>query len=135
MTRRLPRHLLSYALAVPATLRLTRFITSDWLGEWLVDKPLRKWAVNKSMEGQITMMDPSLTEDQIFAGLNWSEDQPWRVKLVKGLDCPFCVGFWIGLVILAAAAFTPKILRPALHLLFSGLALNYLVGHVSSRID
>jgi hypothetical protein len=59
----------------------------------------------------------------------------WQVKLVKGLDCPFCVGYWIGLLLLVATLLCPKPLRPIWLTLLGSLGLNYVVGHISAKID
>lgn len=125
MTRRLPR-LLTFALAVPATLRLTRFITTDWLGEWVIDKPARDWANSHEAPEVAEGWKSPATVDP---------ENGWRSKLVHGLECPFCVGFWLGLLVLITAAVTPRALRPVLNVVLGALGLNYLVGHVSSRID
>jgi hypothetical protein len=108
-------------LAVGATLRLTRFITQDWLGEWAIDAPARKWA-NKHDLGHPF---PDAVD----------HEQGWRSKLVKGLDCPFCVGFWLGVLVLGAFVLTPRPLRGLLRFGTGALSLNYLVGHVSHRLD
>ena len=37
----------SLTVTALATARLTRLITSDWLGEWHIVRPLKRWAVNE----------------------------------------------------------------------------------------
>jgi len=56
----------------------------------------------------------------------WAGDSPSRIKLVDGFECAFCIGFWIGLAVIVLPI--PTTLKRA-------LALNYLCGHVSSRLD
>lgn len=109
------------ARTVLATARLTRFVTRDVLGEWTVVGPLRQWA------------------DRNEPGDVFGEEATGpRHMAVTGLDCPFCVGTWIGFGVLgsyaAARAAGPQALR-AWRFVTSGLALNYVVGHVSARID
>ncbi len=118
---------LSWLLLPLAALRLTRFITTDWLGEWTIDAPARRWA-NRHESSAWMYRNPPL-EEQV------DPDNGWRSKLVKGLDCPFCVGFWIGLLLIMAIALCPKPLRPILNSLLAALGLNYVVGHISKRID
>lgn len=141
------------ALVALATARLTRFVTTDWLGEWWLVRPAKRWAhrhetpVTTSAEQRTGESDEAFSRrssreheqeiERVFA-----EDDPdprngWRSKLVHGLDCPFCVGFWIGGAVLVAEAVTRRAprLRKAWTLTAGALALNYLVGHISSRID
>lgn len=118
-------------LAVGATLRLTRFVTSDFLGEWTIVGPAKRWAWKRSGVGY----QPSEIGARVEAVPTPPHWSGWRSKLVKGLDCPFCVGFWIGAVVLVATVVCPKPLRPLLRLAYGSLGLNYAVGHISSRID
>lgn len=126
-----------------ATARATRFFTSDWLGEWTVAGPAKRWA------DQYEEADRKAEWEAKRAAHNgpyppysqWGSDldgQPrtWRGKLVKGLDCPFCVGFWIGgVILLGEATIGRSPLRPLWRFGIGMLGLNYLVGHISSRID
>lgn len=117
-------------LTVLATARLTRFITSDWLGHWWIVQPARHWAVFG------TPLYHTLPES---IDAEWAENEPrtWRQKLVKGLDCPFCVGFWIGGVMLLAQVLADAVpvLKPVIRFGLAMLALNYVTGHLSSRVD
>ncbi len=126
---------MTYLLALLAALRATRFITSDSLGEWWIVGPLKRWAIRH--------------ERPESAGLEWygaenaspvpTPPSEWgpRSKAVKGLDCPFCVGFWITVaaVLLAALADRGPRRRAAFRLLAGAVGANYVVGHISSRID
>ncbi len=127
-----------------AVLRATRFVTTDWLGEWWLVGPAKKWAVKHD---ELAMLD-TLDEGgkALWTTLPDSEKIKWlaeqgtipssRSKLVKGLDCPFCVGFWIGLMALVVSWMPlPGWLAGVRNLAISAFALNYVVGHVSSRID
>jgi hypothetical protein len=128
-------------LTVLATARLTRFITTDTLGHWLIVKRLRVWALpGHAIHGWTTGDGkPARAEvivDHVWDGID-PEVEGRRVKLVSGLDCPFCVGFWIGagvLLSLAIARAVPPLL-PVWRFVMGALSLNYVVGHVSSRID
>ena len=122
----------NYVLVILGTLRLTRFVTTDWLGHWWIVRPARAWAL-RAREDYRAADDPDMV---------WAELDPTyevgRVRLVKGLDCPFCVGFWIGAVVLASMMIVTRLVPPLLPLwrfALGTLALNYLVGHVSSRIE
>jgi hypothetical protein len=118
-------------LTVLATARLTRFVTQDFLGHWWIVQPARRWAVFG------TPLYHTLPES---IDAEWEENEPrtWRQKLVKGLDCPFCVGFWIGgLVLLTGVICTAlgPIPRAVWRFTMGTFALNYVVGHLSSRVD
>ena len=121
------------ALVAIATARLTRFVTSDWLGEWTLVRPLKRWAVRAESPmhsgPRPAGWDPDDREP--------NPDNGWRSKLVKGLDCPFCVGFWIGALVLLGEVVTRRWrpLRAVWTFALGALGLNYAVGHVSSRID
>lgn len=179
------------ALLALATARLTRFVTTDWLGEWWLVRPAKRWAqrheareierrsesprveFDRAIFGDVVPEEASLLPsasvaprhgrargrrrkgtrpdvDHVFEEEHYGQPEPlpeyseepdpdngWRSKLVHGLDCPFCVGFWIGGAVLVGEAVTRRAprLRGAWTLALGALALNYLVGHVSSRID
>lgn len=142
------RKLAALIVLVLTVLRLTRFVTSDFLGEWVLVRPLKKWAFDAETEKPntskffVTEADRERAELRLDAYEKAREtgdpnpNNGWRSKLVKGLDCPFCVGFWLGLLALvlwplARVPFLGKLIR----LGAGALALNYVVGHVSSRLD
>lgn len=121
-------------LVALAALRLTRLITSDHLGEWYIVGPLKRWAWRRGTVGY----SPSEIGERVEAVPTPPHYGGWRARLVKGLDCPFCVGFWIGALVLFGellAGRSPRWLRGAWSFGLGALGLNYLVGHVSKRID
>lgn len=121
------------ALVAIATARLTRFVTSDWLGEWTLVHPLKRWAVRAESPMHSGPRPAGWDPDD----RDPDPDNGWRSKLVKGLDCPFCVGFWIGVLVLLGEVVTHRWrpLRAVWTFVLGALGLNYAVGHVSSRID
>lgn len=109
-----------------ATLRLTRLVVTDDLGDWTIYRPAERWAIRHD-GSQLEYEDhrPALDET---AG--------WRSKLVSGLSCPFCVGFWIGAGVLAADAVTAGTrLERGWRFAKAALTLNYATAHVGSRLD
>lgn len=100
-------------LLVLVTLRLTRLVTTDSLGQWWLYAPLYKRTVAK----------PGPTS-------RWA-------KYIDGLTCPFCVGFWIG----AVAALSLYLVGGAgdaadwWRWVAGIFALNYIVGHIASWLD
>lgn len=124
---------LTYALALLAALRATRFITSDHLGEWFIVGPLKRWAWRRGTVGY----SPSEIGERVEAVPTPPHYGGWRARLVKGLDCPFCVGFWItaAAVLAAAAANRGPRRRAAFQVLAGAFGANYVTGHISSRLD
>lgn len=114
-------HAADTAIAALAAARATRFVTRDVLGEWAVVAPLRGWAEER---------EPG----DVFG----EHAQGPRHRAVTGLDCPHCAGTWLSgacLVSLALArAAGPRALA-AWRMAAGTLALSYVVGHVSARID
>lgn len=97
---------------VLATLRLTRFLTTDKLGDTLIVSPATRWAnANESQDG-------------------------WRHKLVEGLECSYCVSVHAAFWALAIDAMLPEgRTKSAFKLTKKALAISYIVGHVSHKID
>lgn len=95
------------ALALGASLRLTRLIVTDDLGQWWVKDPLRNYVLQRIPTEQ--------AEDYL-----------------DGLDCPFCVGFWIGAGVLASAALLGE--RRSWRFVAGALTLNYVAAHLGARL-
>ena len=121
------------ALVVLATARLTRFITEDTLGHWLIVRRARLWAVPRSSMGGWTEGDgttparPEVVIDHAWEGLD-PNYEGWKVKLVSGLDCRWCVGFWLGVAVLL----THRI--PGVKWVLTALALNSVANYVGEKI-
>lgn len=108
------------ALAVGASARLSRLVITDDIGRWWVKEP-----VDRAMD--------AYAEREIWASANVGQDprEPWWWKYRSGLDCPFCVGFWLGAGVLASRAVLPeKVWRFGA----GALALNYVAAHLGSRL-
>jgi hypothetical protein len=104
---------LDLALLVLVTLRLTRLITTDNVpGQWWIYGPAYKKA--------------------------YGHGRPPRwAKYIEGLTCPFCVGFWIGCLTVLSLLLVggPGDAADWWRWLAGAFALNYVVGHVSGRLD
>ena len=139
------------ALVFGATVRLSRFVTTDSLGDWYIVQPAKLWAeVHETSHRQawsktISSFSGADTDRKTTAFLDHKvaqlgdEDEPmsWQAKLVEGLECPACVGFWIGAGVVGSylvAQRDPRLLR-AWRVGAGIFGLNYAVFHVSSRID
>ncbi|QNJ55923.1 hypothetical protein SEA_RASPUTIA_33 [Microbacterium phage Rasputia] len=126
-----------WLLMALAAARATRFVTTDKLGDWTVSGPLVRWAwLHEGMDKDVKNFAPELVT-QWKSGMEplplpnpwWG----WRSKLVNGLDCPFCVGFWIGAAALLAELALGK--TTLWRFTRDAAALNYVVGHASKRLD
>lgn len=103
-------------LALLVTLRLARLVIADDIGLWYIRGPAALWAINHDT--------PTLG---------------WRSRLVSGLNCPFCVGFWIGALVLLSLALVggPDSTSTAADVwrwVAAPFALNYLAAHVGVRL-
>lgn len=142
----LPNAVRALTLALAAA-RATRFFTTDTLGEWAIVGPAKRWAIShaepSAAHGPLRDSYDHMIEAVIDAD-HMGDPVPtpprswgWRAKLVKGLDCPFCVGFWVGALILAGEVTLGRL--PVVGTVWrfgvSAFALNYVVGHVSARLD
>jgi hypothetical protein len=154
---------LTYALALLAALRASRFLTSDSLGDWTISGPVKRWAERHEVAEIIRRVE---AEREAYADLDddereqhtyilpngettidpaeWviaqaEEQSPitWQAKVAKGLDCPFCIGFWLtgAAVLTAAAANRGPRRRAAFQVLAGAFGANYITGHISKRLD
>jgi hypothetical protein len=94
-------------------MRLTRLVVVDDLGAWAIRYPAYRWAAK---------VDPT--------------ERGWPSKAVSGLDCPFCVGTWVGFAVLAATAVTRDRtpLGRAWRFVAAGLTLNEIAAHLGARL-
>lgn len=141
-------------LVLLATLRLTRLVTTDDIGEWFLRGPLLRWAkaherrLRHEREQSFLKMlaeqgsDPApdaRAELEELSEQLQDEDQwiGWQGKLVSGLYCPHCIGFWLGavVVVLTVVLMPLSILGTIWLAVLSILALSYVVGHLSARLD
>lgn len=99
-------------LLVLATLRVTRLATTDSIGQWWIYEPIAKRAFGAGRK-------------------------PKWAKYVDGLQCPYCIGFWIGAIGVGSLMLAGGPGHAALwwRLLAGIFALNWVVGNVASRLD
>lgn len=88
MKTKTKRKLTDAALAVGATVRGALILNQDMIGRWLVVDPAELWAMGR--EG--------FNEDPDTSEIDVDPDLGWRSKLVSGLTCPACTGFWISAI-------------------------------------
>lgn len=119
------------ALAAGATARLTRLVVTDEIGQWWVKDPLDEAAARwweRHVEHVEQRRDALRRIGRGAAANALEAEQPWWWKYRSGLDCPFCVGFWIGVGVLA----TRRV--PGWKFAASALTLNYVTAHVGARL-
>jgi hypothetical protein len=131
------------ALVALATARLTRFVVSDTLGDWLIVRPLKRAAMKREDAAIDRLRDDANTHPHDLVAMtrldNYDASNPITpaAKAVTGLDCPHCVGYWIGAGVITTyvVARRSRTALAAWRYVASTLALSYAVGHVSARID
>lgn len=107
------------ALVLLGAARLTRFVVRDDLAKWWIHEP-----IDRAMD--------AYAEREMWAAANVGQEprEPWWWKYRSGLNCPWCVGFWISLG--AVAAMRWRI--PGVRLGMAGLAVNYLATHAGELL-
>jgi hypothetical protein len=94
------------ALILGASLRLTRLITTDTLGQWWVVEPLASWVPQRYQ------------------------------RYLSGLDCPYCVGFHATFAVISSYAVARRTHSlTAWRVVAGSLAVNYITAHISARLD
>lgn len=117
---------------IAASARLTRLITTDDLGQWWVQDPIDR-AAQRWYDRQVIRA----REARGLVTIDWDDEdeevpQPWWWKYRSGLDCPFCIGFWIALGLIAADRRLSG--RGLWSLGVQALALNYVAAHAESLL-
>ncbi len=99
---------------VLAAKRVTRLVTTDWIGEWAVVRPAKKWAYDR--EGSVDVhLEPVILPDGQLVD---PTKRFLRTKAVSGLDCEWCVGVWAAaLVAVPLPARLDRIRQPLLTVL------------------
>lgn len=129
-------------LALGFTLRLTRLVVLDDLGRWLLREPAQKWA-----DSHEPTIDGIPAWKAVASGRMHATPTPqpgWRSKLVSGLTCPFCVGFWLAALVVASlliaggpgAPMAPDgavTLATAWRTVAALFSLNWLAAHIGAR--
>ena len=140
-----------------AIIRMSRFFTTDTLGQWLFVDPAIRWAMRHETRKRDQLgeyLEKLITEDE-RDGENWQsevehvqdliheeEALSWQARLVSGLRCPFCVGFhlaWIiptlTLAVFAVPALAGSWVSTVWLIVLLALTMNYILAHVSARLD
>jgi hypothetical protein len=123
-------------LASVATARITRFVTVDKLGEWLIARRVRDWGGVHEREWLEAHLDPEGVREVMEDPEGW-EPQSWQRRLSMVVDCGHCVSMWAGLGALAAVAVSRQagLAGRLVRWVLTGLGVSYVVGHVWARLD
>lgn len=133
--------LLDVLLVLGLTLRFTRLVIVDDVGGWWLRGPAFRWAgPAPSLEpiGEITNVsenDSGVAVEGIFYPVT-KTSLNWKQKLVSGLTCPFCIGFWIGCAALASLAIVggPGHAWEPWRWVAGAFTLNWFAAHLGSRL-
>lgn len=107
-----------------AAARLTRFVTRDTLGGWLIREPIARAMQNYAQA--------ALTKHQ-REGRPGHPTQPWWWKYETGLHCKWCVGFWLAAgTLITEKATRGTCARPIIRTIGGALALNYVTAHLET---
>lgn len=107
-----------------AAARLTRFVTKDTLGGWLIREPIARAMQNYAR---------AAADKHTREGRPGHPDPPWWWKYEVGLHCKWCVGFWLGLgTLITEKATRGTCARPIIRTIGGALALNYVTAHLET---
>lgn len=120
--------LATVTLVTLSSMRLTRLVTTDSLGDWCIRRPAEAWANDHEVQA-IVEGEPD----------DYDETDPisWQKRLVSGLGCPHCLSFHAAWLILLGNVLAPRIpvVRQVWPFMLKALAVSAVVGHVNARID
>lgn len=140
---------LDIALTFGLYLRLTRLVVRDDLGQWYIVNPVQRWADPVAALVEDGRALASRRDDLIAQGVDpqalttpispMYDPEPgtgWRSKIAAGIDCPWCVGFWIGCATLASLylAGGPGDAVDAWRWVAGAFSMNYLGAHLGTRL-
>ena len=124
-------------LALGLTARLTRFVVTDDLGGWWIREPAQRWANRHEPTVNGVPVHRAVESGAVHA--DGPVPRGWRDKLVSGLDCPFCVGFWLAALVLASLAVVggpgaDSLLAVVWRWVAAVFALNWVAAHLGARL-
>lgn len=128
-------------------LRLTRFIVVDDLGRWTIKGPYQRHASHievEAMNREASRINHAANEDHRRRLMNRhadavSGDRPYTTaqKISHGLECPYCVGTWVGIGTFALAALASRntTSKRVFTTLASGLTASFLTGAIINHME
>lgn len=107
-----------------AAARLTRFITKDTLGGWLIREPIARAMQNYAQQ---------TAQRHQAEGRPGHPTPPWWWKYETGIHCKWCVGFWLAAgTLITEKATRGTCARPIIRTIGGALALNYVTAHLET---
>lgn len=107
-----------------AAARLTRFVTKDTLGGWLIREPIARAMQNYAR---------AAADKHTREGRPGHPAPPWWWKYEVGLHCKWCVGFWLAAgTLITEKATRGTCARPIIRTIGGALALNYVTAHLET---
>lgn len=107
-----------------AAARLTRFVTRDTLGGWLIREPIARAMQNYAQQ---------TAQRHQAEGRPGHPTPPWWWKYETGLHCKWCVGFWLAAgTLITEKATRGTCARPIIRTIGGALALNYVTAHLET---
>lgn len=111
------------ALILGATMRVTRAVVLDDIGKWWVKAPIDSAIKNA--------LDERLNRE----AFNGDSMNPWWLKYRAALDCPFCIGFHLGWLVLASYLVARRIhMLGPWRFVAGALTLNQVSAHLAIRL-
>lgn len=138
------RALTGALLVVLATARLTRLFTEDSLGRWYFHGPIEAWGDRHEkvlLDRAIRTLRHDSRDHPVLARKveQYDESDPWswQKRLASGAGCRWCVGFWIGGLVLTSDVLTRTPwfgwARPVFRFGLAVLALNTVSNWVGEK--
>lgn len=107
-----------------AAARLTRLVTKDTLGGWLIREPIARAMQNYAQQ---------TAQRHQAEGRPGHPSPPWWWKYETGLHCKWCVGFWLAAgTLITEKATRGTCARPIIRTIGGALALNYVTAHLET---
>lgn len=136
-----------WSITFGMALRLTRFIVVDDLGRWTVKGPYQRHAVEVEAEAirrETSRINHAANEGHRARLVARHADavtgrRPYTTaqKISHGLECPYCVGTWVGIgtFALAAVASRHDTSKRMFAIVASGLTASFLSGAIINHLD
>ena len=116
------------ALLTLTAARLTRLVVWDEIADWWLKDP-----IDRAAQRWYSEQTEALRTADGHVVREVEPEQPWWWKYRSGLDCPYCVGFWLGVGVLAIDAAAGE--HPIWRLTRDALAMNMVVAPVLRALE
>lgn len=138
--------MIDVVVLVLAAARLTRLFTEDHLGRWYFQDPIETWGNRHevaAVQAVTWRIEENAYQEDVEALTReleeYDESRPWtwQKRLSEGASCRWCVGFWLGGLVLAVDVLTRTQgfgwARPLWRFALGVLALNAVSNWVGAK--